>query len=550
MTQHEDLQDRWTRWTARHEDGASCLPDATIIDVIQRLAILDRPSHQQVKTLIHRIAGPTASKVDVLRGYRSLVSRGLLREQPEIVAALCLKPVRSVSGVTPVAVMTRPQPCPGSCIFCPDFDNMPKSYITDEPGALRGLQLDFDPYRQTTHRIQALTTIGHVTDKVELIVLGGTWSSYPRDYQEWFVRRCFDGMNATESSSLEEAHRRNETAAHRNVGLSVETRPDLVTVAEAAWLRRLGVTKVQVGVQSLDDGILAANRRGHTTDDTRRAFAILRAAGFKIHAHWMPNLLGATPESDLADFARLWDDPAIRPDELKIYPCSLIPGTELHRLWERGEYAPYPDDVLVDLLARCKAMIPPYCRVTRLMRDIPVHHIAAGCKNTNLRQTVRARMMEVGVRCGCIRCREVRAGMIDPDSVSLSELTYETPTSIEHFLSFDAPSPAGDPPRLAAFLRLSLPTSATDGLGVVLPELKDAAVIREVHVYGPSLPLGSRAPHTQHRGLGTKLLVEAERVARVAGFARLSVISAVGTRPYYRRRGFSLGDAYMHREVR
>jgi len=446
--------------------------------------------------------------------------------------------------------MTEPHPCPGSCIFCPDFENMPKSYITDEPGALRGLQLDFDPYRQTAHRIQALTTIGHVTDKIELIVLGGTWSAYPREYQELFIRRCFDGMNGSDSPTLEEAQHRNESAAHRNVGLSIETRPDLVTADEAAWLRRLGVTKVQVGLQSLDDGILAMNRRGHTVEDTRRAFAILRAAGFKIHAHWMPNLLGATPESDLADFAKLWDDPAIRPDELKIYPCSLIPGTELFRLWEWGEYVPYEDDTLVELLARCKAMMPLYCRVTRLMRDIPVHHIAAGCRNTNLRQTVRRHMLERGLHCQCIRCREVRVSEVDPEAFVLHDLVYATPTGTEHFLSFVTPSSPDEPSRLAAFLRLSLPSEATEANGIVPYELIGSAVIREVHVYGPSLRLGSHTGHAQHQGLGTRLLEEAERVACEAGFRHLSVISAIGTRSYYRSRGFALDDLYMHREVR
>ncbi|MBN1423843.1 tRNA uridine(34) 5-carboxymethylaminomethyl modification radical SAM/GNAT enzyme Elp3 [Candidatus Fermentibacteria bacterium] len=549
MTHHENLRERWAEWTARHEDGGSALSDATLVTLMDRLTAVDTPTHQKVRTLIHRIAGPTVSKVDVLRAYRALVARGLAEERPELLSALCLKPTRTISGVTPVAVMTEPHPCPGSCIFCPDFDDMPKSYITDEPGALRGLQLDFDPYRQTRHRIQALTTIGHATDKIELIVLGGTWSAYPREYQERFIRRCFDGMNESDSTTLGDAQQRNERAQHRNVGLAVETRPDLVTLDEAAWLRRLGVTKVQVGVQSLDDRILSLNRRGHTADDTRRAFAVLRAAGFKIHAHWMPNLLGATPESDLVDFARLWDDPAIRPDELKIYPCSLIAGTELYRLWEGGEYVPYSDDELIELLARCKAIIPPYCRVTRLMRDIPVHHIEAGCRIPNLRQTVRRNMGERGLRCRCIRCREVRVSDVDPQSIVLDDTIYETPTSTEHFLSFVAASTSAEPSRLAGFLRLSLPTQAADVRGIVLPELRGAALIREVHVYGPSLPLGTRAPHAQHRGLGTRLLEEAAHIARNAGFRRLSVISAIGTRAYYRARGFRLGELYVHQDL-
>ncbi len=549
MGHREDLRERWARWSARHENGAPVLPDSTVMDVVRRLEALEKPSPHEVKRLIHRVAGPSVSKVDVLRGYRSLVARGVLTASPRVLGALCLKPVRTSSGVAPVAVMTKPHPCPGSCVFCPDVEGMPKSYITDEPGALRGLQLGFDPYDQTVHRIRSLSTIGHATDKIELIVLGGTWSSYPRDYQEWFIRRCFDGMNGHDAHWLEEAHRLNETAKHRNVGLSIETRPDLVTVEEAAWLRRLGVTKVQIGIQSLDDRILALNRRGHTGEDARRACGILRAAGFKIHAHWMPNLLGATPESDLEDFARLWDDRGVRPDELKIYPCAVVPGTELYRRFVRGEYAPYPDDVLVDLLVRCKALVPPYCRVTRLMRDIPVHHITAGCKNTNLRQTVRRSMARRGLRCGCIRCREVGWAEVDPSTFELHDLVYETQTSTEHFLSIQCPS-SGEGRRLAAFLRLSLPNGVALSSRIVPPELVGSAVIREVHVYGPALSLGTRSLHAQHRGFGTRLLDEARRIASSAGFARLSVIAAVGTRAYYESRGFSRGDLYMHAPLR
>ena len=296
-----------------------------------------------------------------------------------------MKPMRTHSGVAPVTVLTAPAGCPGECIFCPDDYRMPKSYIYDEPGCQRAERDGFDPYAQTLGRIRAFESIGHSADKVELLVLGGTWSAYSRDYREWFVRRCLDAMNAAgthdgyaDAATVQEAQHINARAQHRNVGLVVETRPDWVTPEEIRHLRSLGVTKVQIGVQSLDDDVLALNKRGHDVASVRRALGLLRTAGFKLQLHWMPNLLGATPQSDRADFARFFADPAIRPDEMKIYPCSLIAGTELYDRYLAGEYRPYALDELVELLADVKPTIPPYTRINRLFRDIPAHHIEAG----------------------------------------------------------------------------------------------------------------------------------------------------------------------------
>ena len=266
----------------------------------------------------------------LVRTYKHLCQTGRLEFDEQTLLRLQMKPTRTISGVAPVTVLTKPYPCPGKCIFCPTDVRMPKSYLPDEPGAMRAEQHGFDPYAQTAARIDTFDGNGHATDKIELLILGGTWSSYPRDYQEWFVRRCLDAMNGRDSSSLAEAQAWNESARRRNVGLVIETRPDHVTPEEIRWLRRLGVTKVQMGAQSLDDGILDLNQRGHTVEDTRRAMTLLRAAGFKTVLHWMPNLLGATAESDLADFDRLWDDEALRPDEIKIYPCSLLANAELY----------------------------------------------------------------------------------------------------------------------------------------------------------------------------------------------------------------------------
>ncbi|HJW84676.1 MAG TPA: radical SAM protein, partial [Anaerolineae bacterium] len=309
------------------------------------------------------------SKNLLMRAYRVLVESGRLPFEERVLERLQMKPMRTISGVAPVTVLTKPYPCPGQCIFCPTDARMPKSYLPDEPGAMRAEQQAFDPYAQTGVRIDTFDGNGHATDKIELLILGGTWSSYRRDYQAWFVQRCLDAMNGRDSASLAEAQAWNEAARHRNVGLVIETRPDHIDPEEIRWLRHLGVTKVQMGAQSLDDRVLELNKRGHTVEQTRQAMTLLRAAGFKLVLHWMPNLLGATPEGDVEDFARLWDDEGLRPDEIKIYPCSLLANAELYEYWLRGEYRPYSDDTLVDLIARCKLQVPRYCRINRVYRD-------------------------------------------------------------------------------------------------------------------------------------------------------------------------------------
>jgi len=500
-------------------------------------------SQQRLMRILRRHPRPDGrvfSKSQILKGYAQLCEREGREPDPELVRRLRVKPTRTISGVAPVTVLTEPFPCPGECIFCPAVERMPKSYLPDEPGAMRAASYEFDPYDQTAGRIGAMSRLGHNVDKIELLILGGTWSSYPEEYQEWFVRRCLEAMNESEAETLEEAQRLNESAAHRNVGLVVETRPDCITLEEVRRLRWLGATKVQLGVQSLDDKVLARNRRGHTVAETRCAMRLLRLAGFKIVVHWMPNLLGSTPESDLADFPRLWQDLALRPDELKIYPTALLVDTELYDLWQRGEYQPYDEETLVELLAQCKTLIPPYCRVNRLMRDIPAPNIVAGVKKTNLRQIVQQRMAREGSSCRCIRCREVRGQEVDSAALELERLDYETDATRECFLSYVTPEG-----RLAGFLRLSLPRSEPP-----IAELSGCAVVRELHVYGPALKLGaSREGAAQHAGLGARLLDEARRIARREGFARLAVIAAVGTRPYYRERGFEQGKLYVIGEV-
>jgi elongator complex protein 3 len=342
-----------------------------------------------------------------------------------------MKPVRTQSGVAAVAVLTQPAGCPGRCIFCPDDPTMPKSYLAREPGAQRALRHDFDPYQQTRSRLTALYNTGHPTDKVELLILGGTWGAYAHTYGEWFIQRCLDAMNGLDSATLPEAQRLNQQAPSRCVGLTIETRPDWVTPDEVIRLRRLGVTRVQLGVQSLDDRILALNGRGHDVEATRRACRLLRAAGFKLHLHWMPNLYGATPQSDQEDFARLWADPDIRPDDLKIYPTALLAGTELYELWQQGAYQPYDEAALVELLADCKTQVPPYCRLTRVVRDIPADYILEGSRASNLRETVQQRLAATGRQCRCIRCREVRSTHIPDNGLQPRSLSYAAAGGVE-----------------------------------------------------------------------------------------------------------------------
>lgn len=554
-----DVIARSERWQDARRTFEPAAHAAALLDLLLTIGAVpleqwdDRSTLNRIVTRFARDGkGGPWSKAALVAAYLHLVAEGDLEADPLLMQRIRMKPMRTQSGVAPVTVLTAPAGCPGKCIFCPDDWRMPKSYIFDEPGAQRAERDGFDPFLQTLGRIRAFESIGHDASKVELLILGGTWSAYGRDYREWFVQRCFDAMNAAgnpdlaASGSLAEAQARNQSARHRNVGLVIETRPDWVTPDEIVYLRRLGVTKVQVGVQSLDDRILALNKRGHDVAAVREALGLLRTAGFKLHLHWMPNLFGATPDSDREDFARLFDDPAIRPDELKIYPCSLIAGTELYDQWQAGHYAPYALGELVALLADVKPTIPRYARVNRLFRDIPAHHIQEGVRASNLRQIVQQELARRGARCGCIRCREVRRRTVGPDELTLRTTTYETDLTTEHFLEFVTSPASAEAGLTAAFLRLSLPHHALAGSRAFLPEIAGHALIREVHVYGPALAIGGDSEGApQHSGLGTRLLEEARRVSREAGYRHLSVIAATGTRTYYAARGFLPGDLYM-----
>ena len=458
------------------------------------------------------------------------------------------KPVRSISGVIIVAVMTHPYPCPhGRCIYCPGGVSWgaPQSYVKDSPAVLRARRHDFDPYEQVRARLMQYVMMGHKPSKIELIVMGGTFPAMPLDYQEWFITQCLEAMNRFPSEkpnswiSLEEAQKRNEKASIRCVGLTIETRPDWAKSRHVDMFLRLGATRVELGVQTIYDDILERVRRGHTVEDTIIATQILKDAGYKVCYHIMLGLPGSDPDKDLEMFKTIFEDQRFRPDMLKIYPTLVIPGTELYEMWRRGEYDPYPDDVLIDLISKMKSIVPEYVRIMRIQRDIPASYIAAGPRIGNLREVVRRYMSRRGMRCRCIRCREVghfilRSGKLtDGSTITVVErkLVYKASYGVEVFLSlvireFDL---------LVGFLRLRIPSAAAHRREVN----EKTAIIRELHVYGPQIPVGQRSSWWQHKGYGRKLMSWAERLAREEfDMKRMLVISGVGAREYYRKLGY------------
>lgn len=506
---------------------------------------------------------------------------------------LRMKKIRTISGVTPVTVLTKPFPCPGQCIFCPSDVRMPKSYLSDEPGAQRALQNKFDPYLQTFNRLVAFRNNGHPTDKVELLILGGTWSVYKESYQIWFIKRCFDALNdfgekyntqvippdldlpfdeksltEIEGSNLEntyneviskalapkiiealneetatweelfKVHKANETSETRCIGLVIETRPDEIDIAEITRIRKLGATRVQIGIQSLNDTVLKLNKRGHDVAKTKEALNLLRQGGFKILAHWMPNLYGSNPEMDIKDFDLLFNDLSIKPDELKIYPCSLIKSAELMKYYRTGDWKPYTQEELLEVVKYAILATPRYCRLNRVIRDIPSTDIVVGNKRTNFRQIAENAINKSAPIPVDIRSREIRNNSYNLAELRFSCTPYTTAVSKEKFLEF-----LTSDDKVVAFLRLSLPNSDIEP---IFDELKNASIIREIHVYGKSVEIGTYSQNNmQHKGLGKSLIKEAIKISKKAGFNKIAVISSVGTRKYYQKRGFHTEGLYQ-----
>lgn len=554
--------------------------------------------------------------------------------EQQLIALLQVKPRRSASGVATITVITKPWKCGGACIYCPNDLRMPKSYLSDEPACQRAERNYFDPYLQVASRLRALEQMGHVTDKIELIVLGGTWSDYPRAYQIWFITELFRALNdAGESAStrarerrafykqhglsyekndliaftqaaqqrvdsgeltyneamislyetgepwssiareqqatledLTREHTRNERAQHRVVGLVVETRPSLITPENLTFLRILGATKVQMGIQSLDQHIHDINARPVTVAQIDRALDLLRLFGFKTHTHFMVNLLGSTPESDKQDFRRFVTETPYQPDEIKLYPCALVRGTELCACYDAGDWQPYDEETLIDVLVADVLETPGFTRISRMIRDFSAHDIEAGNKKVNLRQLVEARAEAVALERGQsiqeIRHREISTQDVEVGELALDMIPYETTSTREFFLQWITPED-----KIAGFLRLSLPKPdafeayAHQSLPRVevsahqldscspLPVNPDEAMIREVHVYGRASSLHKAGTSAQHRGLGKQLIERACQIARENGYKKINVISAIGTREYYRSLGFIDNGLYQQRAL-
>jgi elongator complex protein 3 len=536
-----------------------------LLHIIREISLLSSADDSRVLKIITKNPSAelkTFSKSQIIEGYKKYKSYIKLSasEEKNFLDLIKMKKIRTMSGVTPVAVLTKPYPCPGKCFYCPNDHKMPKSYLSSEPGAQRALSNEFDPYLQVYNRLVAYNKIGHPTDKVEIIVLGGTWSFYPESYRIWFIKRCFDALNDFNPKKktayiklsdiekfakcswkeLKKVHETNENSHSRCVGLVLETRPDYISEEEAVNLRRLGATKIQIGVQNLSDRVLNLNRRGHGVKETSHAFRILRSAGFKIHAHWMPNLYGSSVENDIKDYTKLISNKKFKPDEMKIYPCSLIDGTELYELYKNKKWKPYNDNQLLKILEKCISSTPRFCRLSRIVRDISSADILAGNKKSNFRQIAEKSLESKGIKINEIRYREIRSEKINPSDLSLKITKYDVIGSNEYFLEYVT---AKD--KIVGFLRLSLPLKE-----VYIDEIKNSAMIREVHVYGVSLDIGKESEDkAQHLGLGTKLIQEAEKISKNHAFKRISVISSIGTREYYNKLGYILGNLYQSKEL-
>jgi len=471
-------------------------------------------------------------------------------EKHKLLPVLRRKATRTVSGVTVVAVMTQPYPCPQPepCAYCPGGPpfGVPQSYTGFEPAAMRGLQNAFDPYLQVKRRIEQLKAIGHAVDKVELIIMGGTFPATPDDYQAWFVKRCLDAISGVDAHSLEEAKRLAETSCVRNVGITVETRPDWAKEPHVDKMLDMGVTRVELGVQNLDDEIYRLVGRKHTVKDVVEATRILKDAGLKIVYHMMPGLPGSNMEKDLAVFREIFSNPAYKPDMIKIYPCLVLKGTKAYDWFVRGDYRPYTTEEAASLIVEVKKMVPPWVRIMRVQRDIPAPLIVAGVKMSNLRQLVQQKLKEQGLRCRCIRCREVGHRLLaegvkpNPEKVEILTARYEASDGEEIFIS--AEDTENDV--LIGYLRLRIPSEKAHR-----PEIRaePCSIIRELHVYGPVVPVGKKMPRAwQHKGYGSALLAEAERITRQEyGFKKILVISALGTKQYYKRFGYTYDGPYM-----
>jgi elongator complex protein 3 len=528
------------------------------------------------KVICGRFKVTTPRNADTRDYYEYLIEAKKLKRNPNFEKILKSKAIRTLSGVAVVAVLTKSHPCRGKCLYCPTEKEMPKSYLSNEPAVMRAMSVKFNPYRQVQKRLRALEINGHDIDKIELIVMGGTFSDLPKKYQYWFVKECYRAANDYPGERREEKSRtitrsristgaknklyteqkRNEEAKHRIIGLTLETRPDTLDEKEINFYLELGATRVEIGVQNIYDDVLKKNRRGHTIDQTIEATKLLKDAGFKISYHMMPGLLGSSFKKDLQMFKEIFSSPNFQPDLIKIYPCVVTKNSDLYKLWKSGKYKALGNLQAEKLITEIKKIIPPYVRVSRLIRDIPKTSIVAGPNISNLRQIIQNR----GIQCQCIRCREVRDSYnrekdkTKPRSDSRSEsgtgvvlrrIDYDASGGKEIYLEYVSP----DHKKLYSLLRLRI------FLRFDLKNLGNShlycAIIREIHTYGKLISIGAKNKKSpQHAGFGKKLIIEAERIAKKEFECKnISVISGIGVRKYYRKLGYKLKNTYMVKNI-
>jgi elongator complex protein 3 len=549
---------------------------------------LEKKAHEKGKTKT-----PTNSEMLVLFQRRLQEGKEVLSEerQKEILQILKRLKVRSNSGVTVVSLLTKPYPCPGRCIYCPTEARMPKSYLSKEPAAARALANNFDPYLQMTSRLKALEMNGHPTNKLEVIIIGGTFDYYKKDYQEWFVKEIFRAANkykntqinleSTSSNflnpkglrqkfsqvdsklkSLLDLQKENETAQSRIIGLSTETRPDYINFETLNWLRYLGVTKIEIGVQHLDQHVLDFNKREMTRESIAEATEMMRSAGFKFVYHMMPNLPESNPKMDVEMFKELYNSKDFHPDMLKIYPCVILKTSLLYKMFTKREYKnenkeivpfkyePYDDDTLIRILADSEREIKNYTRVIRMIRDIPATYILASSKKSNMRELVDAYQKRNGFIQQDIRAREIGGGEIDDKDFALRVTKYDTNFGSEYFLEYINKN---DNDKLAGFCRLRFQDDHFDNELVKYENLKvlidKTALIRELHVYGTVKNFGEKGDQSQHVGFGKRLMLEAERISKEKGYKKIAVIAGVGVREYYKKLGYHLLGTYMVKEI-
>ncbi len=521
-------------------------------EIITTLMEMANPTREDANRLKIRTTGKY--QLEEIPSNADLICLLTPKETKRLLPILRRKTTRTISGVIVIATMTKPYPCPQPepCAYCPGgpAQGSPQSYTGHEPAAMRGSQNNFDPYLQVMSRIEQLTAIGHKVDKVELIIMGGTFPATPPEYQVWFVQRCLDAITGKASNSLDEAKANAEVSKTRNVGITVETRPDWAKQPHVDAMLEMGVTRIELGVQNPDDEIYRLVGRTHTVADVQEATRIAKDSGLKIVYHLMPGMPGSNPIKDVEVFKRVFNDSAFKPDMIKIYPCLCIAGTKANEWYQKGSYTPYTTEQASEVIAEIKEFIPPWVRIMRVQRDIPSHLILAGVKKSNLRQIANDHLQSQGGKCQCIRCREVGHRMqidhVKPDleKVKIESICYDASEGKEIFISAEDYTNKV----LLGYLRLRIPSQKAHRIEI---NAMPSAIVRELHVYGPLVPVGKHSAGAwQHKGIGADLLKEAERMAREDfGLKKLLVISALGTRRYYLRFGYERDGVYVSKRL-